>query len=73
MCGSSYEKQRARDPYNPDGYPSLAASLDKGFAYDDDDYGPPPQPKVPKIQQKRIADCFPPETKAFDEEKEIKQ
>merc|ERR1711924_389568 len=25
----------ARDPYNPDGNPSLAASLDKGFPYDD--------------------------------------
>ena len=24
-----------RDPYNPDGNPSLAASLDKGFPYDD--------------------------------------
>ena len=25
----------ARDPYNPDGAPSLAATLDKGFPYDD--------------------------------------
>ena len=25
----------AKDPYNPDGNPSLAASLDKGFPYDD--------------------------------------
>ena len=25
----------ARDPYNPEGAPSLAASLDKGFPYDD--------------------------------------
>merc|ERR1712124_37237 len=25
----------AADPYNPDGNPSLAASLDKGFPYDD--------------------------------------
>jgi len=25
----------AKDPYNPDGGPSLAASLDKGFPYDD--------------------------------------
>merc|ERR1719158_1349334 len=25
----------AKDPYNPDGSPSLAASLDKGFPYDD--------------------------------------
>ena len=24
-----------KDPYNPDGNPSLAASLDKGFPYDD--------------------------------------
>ena len=24
-----------RDPYAPDGAPSLAASLDKGFPYDD--------------------------------------
>ena len=24
-----------RDPYNPDGNPSLAATLDKGFPYDD--------------------------------------
>jgi len=25
----------ARDPYNPDGSPSLAETLDKGFPYDD--------------------------------------
>ena len=25
----------ARDPYNPDGAPALAATLDKGFPYDD--------------------------------------
>jgi len=25
----------ARDPYNPDGAPSLASTLDKGFPYDD--------------------------------------
>ena len=25
----------ARDPYAPDGLPSLAATLDKGFPYDD--------------------------------------
>ena len=25
----------ARDPYAPDGAPSLAATLDKGFPYDD--------------------------------------
>lgn len=25
----------AKDPYNPDGNPSLAATLDKGFPYDD--------------------------------------
>ena len=25
----------SKDPYNPDGNPSLAASLDKGFPYDD--------------------------------------
>jgi len=26
-----------RDPYNPEGNPSLAATLDKGFPYDDSD------------------------------------
>lgn len=25
----------SKDPYNPDGNPSLAATLDKGFPYDD--------------------------------------
>jgi len=25
----------SRDPYNPDGNPSLASTLDKGFPYDD--------------------------------------